>query len=71
MNGRDHENGAANDGGEARRRGRRSAVIEMPRDPRAIVIIGPPNMAVRIGGSELYTSVKLYVPSEHDEENQP
>ena len=69
MNGREHENGAANDGGEAGRRGRRSAVIEMPRDPRAIVIIGPPNLVVRIGGSEHYTSVKLYVPSE-DEERQ-
>jgi len=52
-------------------RGRRSVVVELPLNPRAIVILGPPRMGAGVSGREEYTMVELYLPEEREGGEDP
>ena len=67
---RDNESAAANDGGSRHGGIRRSGVVEFPRDPRALVIIGSPDLEVGVVHKEMYTVIKIYVPSASGEEKR-
>lgn len=63
MSSNDHDSGAANSWGSGYGKIRRTGIVEIPRDPRALVIIGSPDLKVGVVRDRMYTVIKLHVPS--------